>query len=79
MTDNSNSPASTPEFEQAIPELESIIKSLEEGKTSLEESVKAYERGVALKNLCEQKLKQAKMKVEKITTPENGTPQAETF
>src|SRR5215472_17041613 len=55
-------------FERAIEELESIVKRLEDGKVPLEESVAIYERGAALKRRCEELLRQAEARVEKITT-----------
>ena len=35
----------------------------------------AYERGVALKKHCEKRLNDARLKIEKITLDQNGTPQ----
>jgi exodeoxyribonuclease VII small subunit len=61
-------------FERAIEELESIVKRLEEGKVPLEESVTIYERGEALKKRCEELLRQAEARVEKITLDANGKP-----
>ena len=59
-------------FERAIEELESIIKRLEEGKVPLAESVEIYERGEALKRRCEELLRQAEARVDKITTDASG-------
>ena len=59
-------------FGEALDELESIVNSLERGEISLEEAIKAYERGTELKNQCEKRLKEAKMKVEKIHSVKNG-------
>jgi exodeoxyribonuclease VII small subunit len=59
-------------FEHAIAELESIVKRLEDGKVPLEESVTIYERGEALKRRCEELLRQAEARVEKITTDASG-------
>lgn len=59
-------------FERAIEELESIIKRLEDGKVPLAESVEIYERGEALKRRCEELLKAAEARVEKITTGADG-------
>jgi exodeoxyribonuclease VII small subunit len=59
-------------FERAIEELESIIKRLEEGKVPLEESVAIYERGESLKRRCEELLRQAEARVDKITTDASG-------
>lgn len=60
-------------FERAIEELESIVKRLEDGKVPLEESVAIYERGEALKRRCEDLLRQAEARVEKITIDSAGT------
>ena len=49
-------------FEKALAELESITDKLEDGKESLEESMKLYEYGLALKEFCELKLKEAEGK-----------------
>ena len=59
-------------FERAIEELETIVKRLEEGKVPIEESVTIYERGEALKRRCEELLRQAEARVEKITTDASG-------
>jgi exodeoxyribonuclease VII small subunit len=61
-------------FERAIEELESIVKRLEEGKVPLEESVAIYERGEALKRRCDELLRQAEARVEKITLDAAGKP-----
>jgi len=61
-------------FEQALDELETIVKRLEEGRVPLAESVAIYERGEALKQRCEDLLRQAEARVEKITLDANGKP-----
>ena len=61
-------------FERAIEELESIVKRLEDGKVPLEESVTIYERGEVLKRRCEDLLKQAEARVQKITLDSSGKP-----
>jgi exodeoxyribonuclease VII small subunit len=53
-------------FEDALKELEGIVQQLERGQVKLDEAIAAYERGALLKRHCEQKLAEAKMKVEKI-------------
>jgi hypothetical protein len=42
----------------------------------LEESVAIYERGESLKRRCEELLRQAEARVDKITTDASGRPQA---
>lgn len=59
-------------FEAALEELEQIIKNLENGKTSLEQSISSYERGIALKDHCEARLRDARMKIEKIVAGQEG-------
>ena len=61
-------------FERAIEELETIVKRLEEGKVPLEESVAIYERGETLKRRCEELLRQAEARVQKITLDASGNP-----
>ena len=53
-------------FEQALSELEEIVEKLEQGDIDLEDSIDIYERGTLLKAHCEEKLKSAKLKVDKI-------------
>ena len=73
MADNNTDVSKMP-FERAIDELESIVKRLEEGKVPLEESVAIYERGEVLKRRCEDLLRQAEARVEKITLDATGKP-----
>jgi len=74
MVENTNADVKRLTFERAIEELESIVKRLEEGKVPLEESVAIYERGEALKRRCEEVLRQAEARVDKITTDAGGRP-----
>ena len=63
-------------FERALKELEGIVGRLERGDVELEESIAIYERGDALKAHCEQLLKQAEAKVERLTFGPDGAPKA---
>ena len=72
MAENSQMDVKQLRFERAIEELETIVKRLEDGKVPLEESVAIYERGEALKRRCEELLRQAEARVEKITTDAAG-------
>jgi exodeoxyribonuclease VII small subunit len=74
MPEKNNNEVSALPFERAIEELESIVKRLEEGKVPLEESVAIYERGEMLKARCEDLLRQAEARVEKITLDAGGKP-----
>lgn len=66
-------------FEQALGELETIVRKLEGGQTNLESAINDYERGNELRKICDEKLKQAKLKVEKIISSENGEVKTELF
>lgn len=59
-------------FEEAIIQLENIVRELESGRIKLDDAVTAYEKAVALKQLCENKLKAAQLKIEKIEVTPNG-------
>lgn len=59
-------------FEDALIQLENIVRELESGRIKLDDAVKAYERAVALKQLCEAKLKAAQLKIEKIEVTPQG-------
>ncbi len=61
-------------FEEALGRLENIVRELEAGRIKLDDAVKAYEQAVKLKNFCEQKLQDAKLKIEKIEITPDGTP-----
>ncbi|HEX5509430.1 MAG TPA: exodeoxyribonuclease VII small subunit [Pseudolabrys sp.] len=74
MAESNNADVKKLPFERAIEELESIVKRLEEGKVALEESVAIYERGEVLKRRCEELLRQAEARVEKITLDATGKP-----
>ena len=50
-------------FEKAMAELETIVSDLENGSIELEESIEKYQRGIQLKKHCDQKLKEANMKI----------------
>ena len=71
---NQNTQTATPSFEAALTELENIVASLERGEVSLDAAISAFERGTELKTLCQSRLEEARMKVEKIKTSEAGSP-----
>ena len=67
MAETTNADVKKLTFEKALAELEQIVQKLERGDVPLEESVTIYERGEALKRRCEELLRQAEARVEKIT------------
>lgn len=54
-------------FEAALAELKEIVKKIDTGEESLESSINSFERGILLKEHCEKKLLDARLKIEKIT------------
>ena len=58
-------------FEEAMKELEKLVDSLDKGDVSLDEAITAYDRGSQLKDYCQKKLHEAKMKVETIQSSDN--------
>jgi exodeoxyribonuclease VII small subunit len=74
MAENSHSDVHALSFEKALAELESIVQRLERGDVPLEESVAIYERGEMLKRRCEELLRHAEARVEKITLDSSGNP-----
>ena len=65
-------------FEQALGELEQIVQDLERGQLDLDAAIKAYERGTLLKSHCDGKLKEAQLRVDKITVGQDGKTSIET-
>ena len=61
-------------FEDALKELEQIVDKLEKGSAGLEESIAIYARGEALKSHCNDLLKNAEQRIEKITLGADGRP-----
>ena len=54
-------------FEAALAALEEIVTRLESGDVGLEDSIEIYARGTALRQHCEDKLKLAEARIEKVT------------
>lgn len=59
-------------FEDALLQLENIVRELEAGRIKLDDAVTAYEKAVALKQFCENKLKAAQLKIEKLQLSPDG-------
>ena len=66
-------------FEQALEELEGIVRKLEEGQGDLEGAIGDYTRGTQLKEHCQKKLQDARLKVEKIIQKSDGSVATEAF
>ena len=75
MTDFETSldkPENTLSFEDALSELEAIVEKLEGGAVDLDMAIDAYARGMSLKQHCQARLEEARLRVEQIKLPENG-------
>jgi exodeoxyribonuclease VII small subunit len=63
-------------FEQALGELERIVQELERGQLDLDAAIRAYERGSQLKAHCTAKLREAQLRVERISLAGEGRAEA---
>lgn len=54
------------DFEGALAELERIVEKMEKGEQTLEQALASFQRGVELTRACQQGLKQAEQRVEKL-------------
>ena len=59
-------------FEDALAQLEDIVGQLETGSAKLDEAIASYERGALLKRHCEDKLKQAQARIDRIVEAADG-------
>ncbi|MFM7630233.1 MAG: exodeoxyribonuclease VII small subunit [Alphaproteobacteria bacterium] len=51
-------------FEAALQELSDITQAMEGGQLTLDQMMTAYQRGLSLKTLCENRLRSAEMEIE---------------
>lgn len=55
-----------PDFEAALAELEKLVERMESGEQNLEEALRSFQRGIELTRTCQQALKHAEQRVEKL-------------
>lgn len=55
-----------PTFEEALASLETLVASMESGEVPLATLVEKFEEGSKLVKTCEERLKQAELKIEKL-------------
>tara|TARA_Y200000002_G_scaffold94743_1_gene76382 strand:- start:2885 stop:3106 length:222 start_codon:yes stop_codon:yes gene_type:complete len=53
-------------FESSLNKLELIVAKLEDENISLEDSVKSFEEGINLVKSCQEELKSAELKIQKL-------------
>ncbi len=64
-------------FEEAIAELESIVKEMESERLPLDKLVERYERGSALLQTCQKRLKEAEQRIELIASGKSASNDSE--
>ncbi len=66
-------------FETALTKLETIVDSMEQGEVPLAELLAKYEDGTKLLAICENRLKEAELKIEKLKKTKTGSTAFEPF
>ncbi|QZH74726.1 MAG: exodeoxyribonuclease VII small subunit [Erythrobacter sp.] len=61
-------------FEDALRALEDVVRRLESGDVPLDQSIALYERGEALRRVCQARLDAAQERIEKIVQGSDGKP-----
>ena len=59
-------------FEEAQRALEGVVRQLESGEVPLDKSIELYERGEALRKVCQARLDAAQARIEKIVAGADG-------
>ncbi len=66
-------------FEAAIGRLESIVEAMEAGDVPLADLLLKFEEGSKLLKVCESRLKDAELKIEKLKKAKDGSAAFEPF
>lgn len=66
-------------FEAALGQLESIVEAMESGEVPLAELLAKFEAGSRLLKICEVRLKEAELKIEKLKKQKDGAVTFEKF
>jgi exodeoxyribonuclease VII small subunit len=64
-------------FEEAMGNLEAIVKKIDSGEENLADAVANFEKAALLKNHCQNKLDEARLKIEKISQNTDGSVTSE--
>ena len=64
MSDQANENNAPLDFELALAQLEQIVAQMERGELPLEQSFDAYQQGVKLAQVCQQRLDQVEQQVQ---------------
>ena len=66
-------------FETALGKLETIVESMESGEVPLAELLAKFEEGTKLLKICENRLKEAELKIEQLKQTKDGGVAFEKF
>lgn len=66
-------------FEEAIKKLEKIVEDLENGDLSLDDALKKYQDGMEMARLCNQRLENAKKKIDVLAKNKKGEFELKSF
>ena len=66
-------------FEQNLKALEKIVEKLESGAVSLDEAIQLFQKGKALSKTCDERLKEAELKIRQLIETEDGELKTEAF
>ncbi len=72
-------PESGPAFEAALAQLEALVEEMESDEIPLEALIRKYEEGTRLYQLCEQRLDEARGRIEILRKKRNGETVLEPF
>jgi exodeoxyribonuclease VII small subunit len=64
-------------YEQALARLDETLRALEDGKLTLEEAIAAVARGREYLQICQQKLDEARRRIESLPVKEESIPEEE--
>ena len=57
-------------YEQSLKRLEEIVQRLESGQMSLDESLRLFEEGTRLTKVCQRRLTEAELRIERLVGDE---------
>jgi exodeoxyribonuclease VII small subunit len=76
MVDEASDSASGGEemsYEDSLERLEEIVQRLESGQLPLDESLRLFEEGTRLTKVCQRRLTEAELRIEKLMADGQGT------
>jgi exodeoxyribonuclease VII small subunit len=66
-------------FEEALKKLESVVETMESGDLPLETLLARFEEGTRLVKICQEKLEEAELKIQKLEKNAAGEPALKPF